>query len=741
MQTIQDIPEAISAVSADSLEQAGVSDLSQYAFKVPGLAVASQGNGRTQINIRGISAGEIRRDNVSASETVGIYLDEIPLSTALYNPDLEPYDVERVEVLRGPQGTLYGSGSLAGTIRIITSIPEIDEFTGKIEAGYSQTAHGDDGYSVKGAVNIPLIEDTLAARVVAYNIETGGFIDNAAPGPEGGKDTNDGEKRGFRVSFMWEPTDEIFIRPTYIYQEVDNGGAPWDDLDLPQVSGLLLSQGAVSEGFDPTASDYENWRRTEEFYKDEVDIFNLSVDYEAENFTVTSSTTMTERDIEVGVDLSGGGPSGFFVFAQGAPVPSGIRLDDVKGIDAFSQEIRFTSTSDTALEWIAGVYYSDIENTYDQPLTTVDPDAIALTGGFANLPAGDIYTDFNAEPGVLLLTSKDVTVEQVAAFGELRYLINDQWTAMVGARMYDVESEVDGSSSGILGNTGPYEYEIAEDGINPKFLLSYQLNDDVLISAQAAQGFRLGGPQDFIPTGATDTNGCQAELALTQASFDPDGYESESLWNYELGVKSTLAGGSVQINASVFSIVYEDLQVTNRLGCGFSYTVNAGEATSEGVEIEVNTRVGDNLDLSFGGSYTDTELKDDLDSGLANAGDELLYAPKLKLNASAYYEAPVSDSLDGYISLAWQYTDSVNAFYPNDKLLYSDHREIDSYQTVNLRFGVKAEQWELALYANNLTDEYAVTYLEGLRPGRGNAQLSANVLTPRVVGAVAKYRF
>ena len=220
VESVQGIPVTISAVSQDDLRNSGINSLAEYAFKVPGLAVANQGNGRSQLNIRGINSGEVRRDNIRASETVGVYFDEIPISAVLYNPDLEPFDLQRLEVLRGPQGTLYGSGSLAGTIRLISSAPDLEKTEGLIDLGFSSVSHGDTGHSLRGMLNVPLVENTLAARIVVYDTEQAGWIDNLAPGPGQGEDVNYTEKDGVRLGLLWTPNDQLDAKLTFIRQTV-----------------------------------------------------------------------------------------------------------------------------------------------------------------------------------------------------------------------------------------------------------------------------------------------------------------------------------------------------------------------------------------------------------------------------------------------------------------------------------------------------------------------------------------
>ncbi len=290
-QSIQDIPISITAMTQETMDRAGIDSLEEFAYKVPGLAISGQSNGRTQLNIRGISSGEIRRDNSRATETVGIYFDEVPLSIALYNPNMEPFDLERVEVLRGPQGTLYGSGSLAGTIRLVSRAPVMNEFEGLIDAGYTSVDDGDTGYSLKGVLNIPISDDTLAARVVAYQIDEAGWIDNLSDGPGGGEDVNSSSRSGIRASLLWTPTERLSIRPTYIHQTADTDGTPADNIEALGVQRLIdVGTLTPEQAFDPSGK-YEQWKYHAQFYDDEIDIGNLHVLYDFDSSQLSSSTS------------------------------------------------------------------------------------------------------------------------------------------------------------------------------------------------------------------------------------------------------------------------------------------------------------------------------------------------------------------------------------------------------------------------------------------------------------------
>jgi len=732
---VQEIPYAISAVSSKDLKNSGINNMADYAHKVPGLAISDQGNGRSQINIRGINTGEVRRDNVRASESVGVYFDDIPISAVLYNPDLEPYDIDRVEVLRGPQGTLYGSGSLAGTIRLISHAPDIEVFEGSLDVGLSSVSHGSTGHSYRGMINVPLVEDTLAARVVLYDTRQGGWIDNLAPGPGGGEDVNESNKDGGRLGLLWVPTDELSAKFTYINQSVNSGGAPDDFMESVGVD-RLVEVGALEpdQTFDPSG-EYEQWRYLKEYYQDDVDISNLLLTYDFENIQLTSSTSYIDRSIRVFADLSSNNlGGGYFPGVHKQPV-LGIAVDDIKDITNFSQEIRLMSTDESDLQWIVGAYYSNQKVDYSQILPVLDPKGLSL----------DIYEPFGAPNGVVLGAEAKLKVEQLAFFGEVNYQLSDKTSVTAGLRQFDTEQSYELYTYGALngGTTTAPTRKPKENGINPKLLISYKATDDILLSAQAARGFRLGGAQSNVPlVAAGPENDCPRDLANLGAKFDPEGFESEHLWNYEVGFKSTWANQRITFNAAAFFIDYQDLQITTRLACGSSFTTNAGGAESKGLEFEFRALATNDLQVSFGGSYTKAKFTEDLISKEAVAGDPLVFVPEWKLNASMTYTKTLSKEIDGFANLSYQYTGEIESFLDGNPSKPSRiDSKLDSYSTINLRAGIQYGYWSIALYANNLLDEYAVVRLDSSNPDGPGGWVSGATIRPRTIGANISYVF
>src|SRR4249919_825774 len=293
--TVQDVPFSINAQTQEDIQRANANTIEDLSRNVAGLTVQNLGPGQSQVSVRGVSAGQIVRDQPGVKEQVGVYLDESVISLSLFTPDLDLFDLNRVETLRGPQGTLFGSGSVGGTIRYITNQPKIGKFEGSVEANVNKVTDGDFGGHLKGAVNIP-IGDTLAARAVAYYTKYAGFVD--AKGPAGGDDINDGKRYGGRLSLLWEPTDNLRITPRVVYQKVQTDG-----FNREEFYNLYDNQFTSPSDPDGPGKRTQYLKLREEF-KDETWLAGLTGSYDFGGVELTSITSYINRDILVSRDAS-----------------------------------------------------------------------------------------------------------------------------------------------------------------------------------------------------------------------------------------------------------------------------------------------------------------------------------------------------------------------------------------------------------------------------------------------------
>ncbi|MBA4044986.1 MAG: TonB-dependent receptor, partial [Erythrobacter sp.] len=528
--TIQDVPFSINAQTQEDIQRSGAVTLEDLSRNVAGLTIQNLGPGQSQVSVRGISAGQVVRDQPGVKEQVGVYLDESVISLSLFTPDIDLFDLNRVETLRGPQGTLFGSGSVGGTIRYITNQPKIGVTEGSVEANLNAIDGGNVGGHIKGAVNVPL-GDTAAIRAVGYYTRYAGFID--AQGPGGGENVNDGERYGGRIALTFEPSDTFSITPRVIYQKITANGFNRQEVFNLFANPFTTTRPAVQLG------EREQFLLLPEAFEDETLIADLTVKVGLGDLELTSVSSYINRDILVSRDASAltGSVSVDLGFPEAAVLlPSNLR--DTTDLSTFTQELRLASDYDGPFQWLIGAFYSDVQRDYRQRLPT--PGYAAAQDARSAVLAADGDPDTSLPTAAQTANGFDLNspfnsdlpfdIEQFAIFGEASYQITDALTFTAGGRYYDFEEVRTITSGGLFanGDTGVVD-TTASDGFTPRFLLSYEVSPEVTINAQASQGFRLGGVNDPLNTPL-----CNAEdLALFGGFQD---YDDETLWNYELGV-------------------------------------------------------------------------------------------------------------------------------------------------------------------------------------------------------------
>ncbi|KUO56948.1 MAG: TonB-dependent receptor [Sphingomonadales bacterium BRH_c42] len=756
--TIQDVPFSINAQTEADIQRSGAVTLEDLSRNVAGLTIQNLGPGQSQVSVRGVSAGQIVRDQPGVKEQVGVYLDESVISLSLFTPDLDLFDLNRVETLRGPQGTLFGSGSVGGTIRYITNQPELGTFGGSVEANFNLVDGDDLGYHLKSALNVPL-GDNAAARVVGYYTQYGGFIN--AVGPAGGKDVNDGERYGGRIAIKIEAGDSVTLTPRVIYQKVEANG-----FNRQEIFNLYYNEFQTNP---QTFDEREQFLLLREAFEDETFIADLVAEAALGGVKLTSVTSYTDRQILVSRDASAltGSVSVDLGFPDaGVNLPSNLR--DTTDLETFSQEIRLASDYDSALQWVIGGFYSEVDRFYRQRLPT--PGYDAFTNQF--FIDGCNADPANCGPGGVPLTAADISngfpadspfnsdlpydIEQLAIFGEATLAVNDRLDVTLGARYYDFEETRTITTGGLFanGDAGVVD-ETSSDGVSPRILVSYDVSDAVTLNAQASKGFRLGGVNDPLNTPL-----CNAEdLALFGGFQD---YDDESLWNYEVGAKAQ--GKGFYANVAGFYNDIKNLQVTLDAGsCSSRIVFNVEEAHTMGVEAELGFTLAEGFDFVLSGSVIEAEFDTTLPEPLATAtgirnGNRLPTVPEFQLSASGSYEWAVADVADAFVSVAYthvgnRYTQPAdqennprtfvhglpfngapaNASTTVDLLL-------PSYDLVNLSAGVEYENGlAVTVYLNNVFDENALLSFDRERGGR--ARLGYNIGSPRTFGMTVRKSF
>lgn len=745
--SIQDVPFSINAQSANDIRKTGSQSLEDLSRNVAGLMIQNLGPGQSQVAIRGVSAGQIVRDQPGVKEQVGVYLDESVISLSLFTPDLDFYDLSRVETLRGPQGTLFGSGSIGGTVRYITNQPDPTKTEATMELDFNKMKDGEIGGHIKGMVNLPF-DDNNALRMVVYHTDYAGFID-AITDRDGSrvKDVNDGVRKGFRVAFRSEPSESLSITPRVIFQKIDMNG-----FNRQEVFNLYANE-FTSPAYQ--FGEREQFRRLAERFIDETLIADLTIEADFDTVSLTSVSSYTDRDILVSRDASA--LTGSVSVDLGYPneavaLPSNLR--DTTRVEQFTQELRLASNNDGPLQWIAGVYYANTDRFYQQFLPT---------------PGYDAFTDAVLGAGTASATSAGVgpadspffselpyKLEQYAAFGEVTYDVNDRLQLTVGGRYYDFTEEREIDQVGLFGSGTVDRVDATEsNGFTPRFMLSYDVNDEVTLNAQVSQGFRLGGVNDPLNTGL-----CNADDLETFGGFQA--YGDEKLWNYEAGIK--VNKGAFSFNAAAYYNEINNLQVTLDAGsCSSRVVFNVDKAHSMGLETELKAVVTENFDFTFAASVNEAKFDTNVSAAgqvLIADGDRLPSTPNVNIGATMYWHFPVSlfGGSEFFVSSTVQHRSSIitqPTDQRNDGIATFNHGLpfagmdgtesttldliLDPYTTINLSAGFTQDDWEVVAYIKNLTDTNANLSFDRERGGR--ARLGYRTNNPATFGLTYRRKF
>ena len=743
--SLQDVPFSINAQTAADIQKTGSSSLEDISRNVAGLSIQNLGPGQSQVSIRGVSSGQIVRDQPGVKEQVGVYLDESAISLSLFTPDLDLFDLNRVETLRGPQGTLFGSGNIGGTIRYITNAPRLGVTEGSVEGNLNMIDGGSTGGHLKAAANAPL-GDKAAIRAVGYYTKYAGFID--AIGPVAGKNVNDGERYGGRIALTFEPTETLSITPRIIYQKVKTDGFNRQEVYNLYANPFTTSRTPVTLG------ERQQYLALREAFEDETLIADAVVKLDLGSAALTTVSTYTNRNILVSRDASA--LTGSVSVDLGFPTTAVLlpsNLHDTTDVEAYTQEARLNSTHEGPLQWVVGAFYAKTDRFYRQRLPTPGYDSATD----ALLGAGTSAAVANGFPANSPYNSDlPYTLKQSAVFGEFTYNISDKLSATAGGRYYDYKEVRSFKTGGLFGNGDNQTDRTKSDGFNPRFLVSYKASEDVTFNAQASKGFRLGGVNDPLNVPL-----CEGADRQTFGSYQR--FNDESLWNYEGGVKAQ--SGIVTLNAAAFYTKMRNLQVTLDAGsCSSRVVFNVPKAHSAGLEFELTARPSKAFEFGISGSVLESEFDSTVRDAGGNVlggirdGNRLPSVPKFQLSANATYNFEAGASADGFVTASFQHVGS-RFTQPSDQENNPRtfvHRlgfggapltaattldlELPSYQIVNLNAGLDFDNGVSAMvYVTNLFDENALLSFDRERGGR--ARLGFAVNQPRTLGVTVRKTF
>ncbi len=741
-ENLQDTPVSVAAPTEADLRSRGVDDIEGVARNVAGFSVQNLGPGQSQVAMRGVSSGQIARDQPGVKEQVGAYLDDSVISLSLFTPDIDLFDVSRVEVLRGPQGTLFGSGSESGTVRYISNQPELNKRQIFGEFGGNTLTGGSQGGNVKFGFNAPMGE-TAALRVAAYYNKTAGYIDAVQPDLSIEKNVNSGDRTGVRAALKFAPNDRLTITPRILYQKVKADG--WNRQDAFNIlaNPYTTTRPAVTLG------EREQFTQFEEPVEDKFFLGDLNINYNFGDFTFTSVSSYTNRDVDVVRDATAltasitGGSIGLpeNVYTLDAP------LDDATKAKVYTQEVRLAGGKNR-FKWVAGGFYSKISRDYSQDL---------LVSGFEDLTGIPTAGNFGAPKDELFFSRLSYDLKQFALFGEGTLTLTDQLSLTGGLRYYDFSEERTQVFDGIFADPASKPGTIDANGVAPRVIASYKVNENLNLNAQVAKGFRLGGINDQLNVPL-----CTPEDLATYSGLDT--WKDETAWNYEIGAKSRVLGGRGTFNVAAFYMDIKNLQATETAGsCSSRVILNVPKARSQGFEAEFAAAPTESFDFALSASLTDSEMKSTFESAQGDLGirdgNRLPSVPKFQFSAAATYQWQVMQDARAYVTGTFQHVGSrftqvgdeslgtlnLNSFGANTiggpltASTFTYASELPSYDILNLRLGVLKGRWDVALFANNLTDEVALLSLDRERGTRARIGYLTN--QPRTFGVNARVSF
>ena len=758
-QSITDVPFSIAAPTAQQLRERGADNIESIAANVAGFSVQNLGPGQSQVAVRGTSSGQIARDQPGVKEQVGAYLDDSPISLSLFTPDMDLFDMSRVEVLRGPQGTLFGAGSLSGTVRYISNQPELGVSSSFGEVGANTITGGKVGAVVKLGANVP-IGDVAALRVAGYHNQLAGYMDAVQPGGNVNKGVNGGHRSGGRAALRIAPTEGFSVVPRIVYQDVKMDG--WNRIDTFNILGnpYTTTRPTVALG------ERRQYIQIGEPFTDKFALGDVTAKYDFGGANLTSVTSYTSRNILVVRDAGAltssitGGSIGLpqNVYTLDAP------LNDSTESRVFTQELRLAGGG-AAARWVVGGFYSGNRRHYGQHL---------LVNGFealSKIPTAGL----RAQKDELFYSDLSYDLTQSAAFGEATVTVSPRFDVTGGLRYYHFDESRDQIFDGIFGNDNNGKSLVSvpgttsASGFAPRVMASYKVSDDLSLNAQAARGIRLGGINDPLNVPLCTA----ADLATFSGR---NSWKDETAWNYEVGAKSQFMDGHASLNASAFLMDIRDLQLTVTAGsCSSRLVFNVPKAVSRGAELEMSMTPNQYFDFSVSGTFTNSELRSTLTSTDASgvvsvvsgiqSGNRLPSVPSMQGSATATVRRPLDQSMMGagsqlsfsgtvqYIGSHYTQIDDLaqgfgvvdlNSFGKNTiggPLTQSTFRfdpELPAYTLLNLRAGLTRMSWDAAIFVNNVTDTRAFTALDRERGTRARVGYLTN--QPRTVGVILGYR-
>ncbi len=718
-ENINKVAAAISVVGGAQLEKLNATQLSDYADYIPGFQVVSLGSpGKTIVSMRGIAP-------LSSGSTIGTYIDETPVgSSGLYQRatqlalDLLPYDIERVEVLRGPQGTLYGAGSMGGLLKYVMRDPDLDETEFRVGAGLSSVQDGEVGNTVRFGANLPISKDSLGLRLSYTRNEIPGYIDNAI---NGDKDINDGTQTSARAALLWQG-DAFSLKLSAMRQTADTN----NDANVALVPGIAA----------PFDGDLSNRIWFDETFRRDIDFYAATLDWDLGWADFTSATGYSDTTAFIRLDTTVDYGQ-FTNLGLGLPDPGSSFFDNALSLKKLTQEFRLTSKSGSPFEWLLGVFYTKEKGDNSQFIALRQIDGSALPAPYDSIA------------GTLAYLALPTDYKETAVFGNVSYQFTDRFKLGAGVRYAQNDQNFSQNvTEGILLPIDETFNSSSENVFTWSLSPQFQLSENTMLYGKIATGYQPGGPNVVLPG-------------------IPPSVDSSTLTSYEVGMKGLFADNRLQLDLAAYRIDWKDIQIITFFN-GNSGLANGGKARSQGFELSAVFHPTTNLQLGFNANYTDATLSEDLpplfipsppyvvqlNNGLQ--GDVLPYIPKYSWSATADYYFAIGGDWEGNVGAGLRWVDSRPTQTSERQVIRTTDTppvvvddtttppiEVGSYESLDVYAGIANDHWSIRAYMKNVTDERAYqTIADRTNALTGEVQYQVGApLRPRTFGIEVDYRF
>jgi iron complex outermembrane receptor protein len=680
-----DVPMSLTALSGEQLARSQSYRLEDFAGKVPGLTFIDDGPLGSQLVIRGLTSG-----SAAVNSSVATYVDETPYTAVgpfsgsnVISPNLDAFDMQRIEVLRGPQGTLYGASALGGLLKYVTNAPDPSGFAANAAVGFSSVSEGGQGYDVHAMVNVPLAENA-ALRLVGYTNHYPGFIDDPS---RGATDINEFRYQGFRGSLLYNPTDDLSLRVNALYQD-----RSWSDSSNEDVNPGTLA---------PIYADLIQEHLIGQPGYAKTQIYNFTLNWDLGFAQLLSSSSYSRFNIHTVSDLSVEfGP----LVSSILGVPAGITDLFTPSDRAFTQEVRLSSAGGGAVQWQVGGFFTDQKGADEENFFPIDAATRAIL----------------ADNTVLGAVHLPVGYREYAGFVNIDYFITPVLDVSLGGRYSENHQTFHETGTGIFGGGADFGATSSQGVFTYSGDARWHMTAEHMLYARIANGFVPGGPNSVSPTAGA-----------------PNSYSSSTAVNYEAGIKSSLLDHHLTVEVSAFHIDWRKIQLEAVIG-GFNQFVNGSQARSDGAEWNFTYVPVRGLTLNLNGAYTHAYLTEPTPASVNGlTGDRLPAVPLLGSSASVMYEHDLFGAYSGFAAVDWQYTGSR---YSNFTAT-GPRQQIPAFNVGGLRSGVETNHWMCTLYVKNVGDRRAINYIQPEALSGGFGPQSAVVFTPRTIGVTLTAKF